>query len=471
LSFGCSAASTDIREETFTDEQITNAIETAFLTEEGVPFSPIDVEVNEGIVTLTGTVTNMLATERATAAAEITKGVRAVVNRIDVRPPPVEDYQLETDVATAIAEDPATDAYEVQVSTANGTVSLSGRVDSWQEKELAAKVAKGVRGVGALENNIEIEHTPVRSDEEIENEIKRLMQWDVRLDDALVDVKVENGIATLSGTVGSAAEKTRAMAKAWTTGVSHVDAEELEVKWWARDESLRAEKYLDREDGEIKDAVKDALLYDPRVTSFHPEVDVDSGVVTLRGVVDNLQAKQASEDDARHVVGVYSVHNLLKVRPQTDIDDDKALALDVEKALRRDVLVDQFDISVIAHNGKVDLYGVVDSELERARTVSAAARTPGVIAVDDHLRTEETTVGKSDVEIAQDIRHELFWSPFVNEDSVDVSVDGGVATLTGTVDTWWDRERAEENALDGGARAVINRVHVRNAPEYYEPTG
>jgi osmotically-inducible protein OsmY len=37
----------------------------------------------------------------------------------------------------------------------------------------------------------------------------------------------------------------------------------------------------------------------------------------------------------------------------------------------------------------------------------------------------------------------------VDSDEVDVSVSGGVATLTGTVDTWNERAWAEENAREG----------------------
>jgi osmotically-inducible protein OsmY len=45
-----------------------------------------------------------------------------------------------------------------------------------------------------------------------------------------------------------------------------------------------------------------------------------------------------------------------------------------------------------------------------------------------------------------------------------VTVDDGVVTLTGTVDTWTEREAAEENALEGGALRVVNRLDVDFGP-------
>ena len=76
---------------------------------------------------------------------------------------------------------------------------------------------------------------------------------------------------------------------------------------------------------------------------------------------------------------------------------------------------------------------------------------------------------KTDWEIKEDIDDELFWSPFVDSDDVSVSVDDGVAELTGTVDTWAERETATVNAIEGGAVTVDNDLSVRYGPEYYEP--
>ena len=47
---------------------------------------------------------------------------------------------------------------------------------------------------------------------------------------------------------------------------------------------------------------------------------------------------------------------------------------------------------------------------------------------------------------------------------VVVSVEDGTATLTGTVDTWYERRSATENAFEGGARAVDNDLRVDYGP-------
>ena len=67
----------------------------------------------------------------------------------------------------------------------------------------------------------------------------------------------------------------------------------------------------------------------------------------------------------------------------------------------------------------------------------------------------------SDAQVKKDIENSLFWSPFVDRDAIKVTVDGGVATLTGSVGTWIGYEEADQDAHKGGAAAVCNRLEVK----------
>ena len=55
----------------------------------------------------------------------------------------------------------------------DGTVTLVGLVDSWQERELVETVARGIWGVKAIQNDLTIRHDVDRPDVEIEKEIER----------------------------------------------------------------------------------------------------------------------------------------------------------------------------------------------------------------------------------------------------------------------------------------------------------
>jgi osmotically-inducible protein OsmY len=181
-----------------------------------------------------------------------------------------------------------------------------------RKKRLASRVAKSVKGVRDVENNIAFVYTHERTDSEIKNDISQALKWDIRVDDALIDVDVKDGDVRLSGMVGSAAEHSQAEVDAWVAGVNSVEVDDLRIAPWTGDTEIRTDKFVEKSNDEIKTAVKTALSYDPRVNSFNPEIEVSEGVVTLSGSVDNLQAKKAAEKVARTIVGVWKVNNLLK---------------------------------------------------------------------------------------------------------------------------------------------------------------
>jgi osmotically-inducible protein OsmY len=156
----------------------------------------------------------------------------------------------------------------------------------------------------------------------------------------------------------------------------------------------------------------------------------------------------------------------------------------VRQALLLDPWVERFDMNVSARNGKVFLTGDVDSRFEKARAEELASRTKGVMAVQNSLRVDPDYLWsvtsyhpyfpayypnwmssysepvRTDADIRQDIEDELFWSPFVDADEVNVSVKDGVATLTGSVDDWYERSKARENAYEGGAIRVRDQLSV-----------
>jgi osmotically-inducible protein OsmY len=454
------------------DKDITLAVETELLNEPGVPSNFIDVQANKGVVILTGTVTTLPARDLAIMTVQTVKGVRAVVNRIKVIPPSRQDEQIRKDVKGALARDPATDSYEVDVEVKEGRVTLTGMVDSWQERHLSEEVAKGVRGVKEVKNFIALKYKIKRPDSEIKAEIERVLEWDVWVDDALIKVEVEKRHVTLTGVVGSAAEKSQALQDALVAGVKSVDTNKLEVKWWLRDNLRREQNYTEKSDEEIEEAVKDAFLYDPRVLSFNPNVEVDYGVAILTGVVSNLKAKKAAEEDARNTVGVWRVKNYLKVRPDK-LSSDTEIKEMVQDALLKDPGVERHEISVSVVNAKVYLYGWVDSLYESDRAEDVTSRVKGVVEVQNNLKIQyprwDTQTAKSDWEIKEDIKSELWWSPYVDSEQVTVTVRDGVATLTGTVDSWQERLAAQDNSYEGGARRVNNYLAVKDGHPAYLP--
>jgi osmotically-inducible protein OsmY len=440
-----------------------------------VPAHLIDVQTKDGIVTLSGPVENLLARERATDIVATIKGVRSVINLIDVLWIVRTDDQIRADVELALMDDPATDLFEIDVGVRNGTVILTGKVDSWQEKQLCILTGKGVIGVKEVKSDIKVSQKFKRPDDEIKTEIERRMVYDVWIDGALIDVKVHRGGVILSGAVGSLAEKTRAFRNAWVAGVISVEDKDLRIDWFMRDKMRGSTEYKSKSDAEIKQAIKEAFLYDPRISRYKLTISVENGIVTLSGQVHNLKAKKVAEQDARNTAGVWLVKNHLKVGPDIGPSTlpkpnvNAELAKKIRLALVRNQYTHQHEISVTVNNYLVMLDGIVNSNLEKEKAEEVASVVKGVAAVTNNLRVNRNWTPKDDWEIKKDIEDELWWSPFVDEEGISVAVTDGLATLAGVVDTLRERRVATENAYEGGAKQVRNLLKVRYGPDSLQP--
>jgi len=446
------------------DHDITIAVENAMEGRYDVPSYRIDVRTQDGIVTLTGSVYNLLERGKATTIAESIKGVRSVVNEISVEPIVRSDEEIHSDVVDALFADPATDSFDVNTTVVDGIVTLSGTVDSTAKKLLCEDVVKGVRGVKEVKDNLNVLYEEGRSDSEIEETIEDLLRNDARIDAHKIDVNVHDGNVRLSGSIGSALERSQARSDAWAGGAYSVDTSHLKVDYASGHEMRQESKHSFRADQEIEAAIQNALVQDPRVYSFDVLSDSDMGRVTLTGVVDNVKARQAAEEDARNTLGVWSVRNHIRVRPRTKVSDDELIKR-VSRALHRDPYLDREDITVSAYQGKVYLYGKVGEDFERSRAEDDAIRINGVIQVVDYLQVRDAKRVKSDWAIKRDIEDRLLWDAALAGDSITVQVDHSEATLTGTVDSRYDYFEAEKDAYAGGAKFVDNDLHLGFEPQ------
>ena len=441
--------------------------------------------MSNGIVELTGSVDNVLAKERATRRAELVKGVRAVSNRIVVRAPAIDDEVLVRDVKEALQFDAATHAYDIDVTAKSGVVTLKGSAQSYWEKFLSGRVAMGIRGVADVKSDIDVKRATKRPDYDIARDVESRLRWDALVDHALVKVGVKDAKVTLTGVVGSAAEKRQAYWDAWLQGVNDVDFSGLEVKGWARNEDLRRHKYVFRSDDEVKRAIEDVIQLDPRVSGAHIDVSFGGATATLNGTVRSLKAKKADEQVAEDTVGVLSVDNRLNVGTPTS-PTDAELQRRVRSALTWNPYTVVNDIVAKADAGTIVLRGSVSSYFQKAEAESVASEIRGVRAVDNQIDVKKPTSAfiydpylypyypylktfdwqpsasdKADVEITKDIESQLFWSPFVSSDKVHVFVQNGKATLTGEVGSERERRVAAADAYAGGATLVDNKLGVR----------
>ncbi len=208
IGFASAASRAEAKEQkSMTDTQITNAVDQMFINDGVLQNNLIDTKVKDGIVTLSGTSNTLIDRERAAKIAETVIGVRGIVNTVEVKAPARQDEEIRKDISLGLSYDAATSLYKIEPKVKNGGVTLGGTVESYREKQLILDVAKSVRGVKDVKDGIVVKSTIERPDAVISAEVKNAIAIDVWLEQCLIITKVKDGIVTLTGVVGSAAQQ------------------------------------------------------------------------------------------------------------------------------------------------------------------------------------------------------------------------------------------------------------------------
>lgn len=352
----------------------------------------VGVEVVQGIVTLTGTVSNRLAAQRAVEIVPVVRGVRAIVDRISVAPMIRPDYELDFAVAARLAKDQAIDPQRIGVRTQDGIVRLTGDIDSNAVRRIAVADVLSMPGVNDVIDNLSVSppRPGERTDGTLTQEVRRILRDDPWLDDAHIEASSKNGRVTLRGWVANSAESARAEGDSRLAEPGGVDATALRIDALTDDGTLRAEPATVRSDRAMMQALADAYVSDPRVHPFVPGIDVRNSVVVLTGVAPNSKAAAAAVADARNVPGVLDVRNDLQTRPNIT-ESDRVIKTDLLSAISRDHRLVSQHLSVDVAHGRVILRGSVDSDQNRLNAITLASTIPGVnvvldqMAVDPHL--------------------------------------------------------------------------------------
>jgi len=136
------------------DSAISEALQRSFDNHVELPMS-VQAVVRDGVVTLTGEVGWRYQRSEAERLARHTRGVKDVVNRIDLKPKATA-VDVEQRVGAALRRSADLDARAIWATVDDGTVHLHGHVHSFHEKEAAEDAAFAAPGVSAVDNQITI---------------------------------------------------------------------------------------------------------------------------------------------------------------------------------------------------------------------------------------------------------------------------------------------------------------------------
>jgi osmotically-inducible protein OsmY len=204
----------------------------------------------------------------------------------------------------------------------------------------------------------------------------------------------------------------------------------------------------------LEQNIMEALASNPRVHPDEISVEASGGDVILRGTVGSVVQREEAVRATRHVAGVQSVTDALRVAlldasRHADADTEAA----VLDALNADTAVQPSAIDVAVRDGTVTLSGLVDLASQRDRAERDALAVPGVASVHNRLRV---VFPVSADDVAERITDAIGVNAIVGADSLTVTVRDDAVTLSGTV-----RSRADhDTALMAAAAAPgVTDVH------------
>lgn len=216
-------------------------------------------------------------------------------------------------------------------------------------------------------------------DEHIKKDIVDQLYWDPRVDSSEVSVEVKNGSVVLKGSVPTYFARSAAYESAFRVeGVVEIDN---------RIKVLFPESYTPPTDDEIRHRVRKHLDDSTFFDMTEIMIEVEEGIVTITGTVDEAWKKQYAENSIINEPGIVAVSNHLAVVPSDDFVD-KEIAEDVIRAIDRNAYVDPNEVNVVVNNGVVTLSGTVLSTFARRAAYDAALHTPGVKEIRDRITVE-----------------------------------------------------------------------------------
>jgi osmotically-inducible protein OsmY len=198
-----------------TDIELKRDVERALESEPRIDARRIGVAVVDGVVTLTGEVVNYAEKVQAKRTAERVAGVRAVVNKIEVRPTAKRtDIDLAKAVADALDRDVEVPSDRIKAEVEDGWVTLRGEVDWDYQRRAAEQAIQNLPGIKGIWNLIAVR--PRFEPNELKRRILEALKRSAIVDADRITVEVHGREVTLRGSVGSWTERDEVENAAWS---------------------------------------------------------------------------------------------------------------------------------------------------------------------------------------------------------------------------------------------------------------
>ena len=198
------------------DSKLQQAVLAELDWEPSVNPTHIGVTANAGVVTLTGYVSDYRQKHTAEEAANRVKGVKAVVEELEVKLP-FDVRHSDEEIAAAVVDRLGWDVDiprdSVKIKVEHGWVILSGEVNWRYQRQAAEHAIQHMRGVVGVSNTVTI--MPGVNTSNLSGDITLALHRSWFFDPRTVQVTAQDGRVRLTGTVHSQHDRQLASETAW----------------------------------------------------------------------------------------------------------------------------------------------------------------------------------------------------------------------------------------------------------------
>jgi osmotically-inducible protein OsmY len=135
------------------ETEIASAAVRALEWDSVIPQGRVEVNVENGWITLTGKLEWQYQSQRAFDAVAHLRGVKGVTNLIAVTPI-VSPTDVRAKIVAALERSAELDAARVHIDVSAGSVTLRGKLSTWGERDAATRAAWNAKGVTGVTNEI-----------------------------------------------------------------------------------------------------------------------------------------------------------------------------------------------------------------------------------------------------------------------------------------------------------------------------
>lgn len=236
------------------------------------------------------------------------------------------DAWLKTKLITTYGLNEHLSPFDIDVQVHDGSVTLSGEVETGIEKDLAGQIARSVEGVSSVQNNIAVvgnsdqERQPSAfyqsvTDATLTAKVKSNLLWNQHVGGGDISVSTEDGVVTLEGAVTSEAEKDLAVQLTRNTGGVRSVRDRLQVQEGTSAETSMVEKAAQTVNNTyVTGQVKTVLMASKGMEGANVNVSTDNGVVTLSGTVTSQEQAEHIQQIVGNVESVRKVNSQLTVK-------------------------------------------------------------------------------------------------------------------------------------------------------------